>query len=430
MPYGIMNRIPYTLPDVIAPPGTRCIQITIPDNDQWETELFSLIAAEFGRWLMWERDVGKNGTKVAARWRVALKTWKHCDNSPSPISSSGVELPGMSDLVDVQVIDGKCTLVYRCCVGDPWIPAASMQDVLNATSSPGPTTNQPQPGGGTASNCVKMYANALLPIPLTVNTGDTILINSADGSWWDGGEFDFGPLWRVPNGDQFVGGLDVGFPRSGVSGDAVTAANHMSIVAVIGATPTYVALPIGTPGTVPSVAPNSQLFFMVNDDPTGIGNNQGDAQVCYTITNNKAAPWCKYYDFSLSGYGFTVVNGVWTPGIGYVAQFVSGADFAATIGLSFPSTTLTQIDMTYTKSNGAGSGDDGAAIYSDNPPSTILQFNAAVYGDHIHYVWNGSHTGTGFGLTNNSGSVAATSISINAVLIRGTGPVPPGGVVC
>jgi hypothetical protein len=338
---GRMRIPPREIPRNINPTGKRCITFEIPDDDEWEQIAWSTLYDQLALvWMNWKPTGDNTGSLLCQRWRHILRTWKHCDNTPSPIINTGVELPGMSDLVDVQMIDGKCTLVYRCCVGDPWIPAASMADVTNATTAPGPVNNQPSPGGGTASNCVKMYANALLPIPLTVNTGDTILINSASGSWWDGGEFGFGPLWRLPNGHQFVGGLDVGFTVI-TGSDPVVGANHMTIIAQIGATPTYVALPIGTPVTVPMVAANSQLFFQVND--SDISNNQGDCQVCYTITNNKTKRFTHTWNFSAAPgpwYAFPdgVSDAAWVLGQGFVVHNPPSGTGAGVLGVGMHNT--------------------------------------------------------------------------------------------
>lgn len=315
----------WTLPDVVNPPDSVCYVIHVPKNTYhigaFLGALYNLTSARF-----WQDDPGHTALDVAKVWQDIFDglVATDCAGKPVPIFGLGDEGDDMSALAEPYCRDdGSCGYHFRCDICGSWHDVATADDLLKATTSPGPTTTQPQPGGGTVQNCLKMYANALLPIPLFVNTGDTILINSASGSWWDGGEFDFGPLWREPNGNQFVGGLDVGFPKSGVSGDAVTAANHMSIVAVIGATPDYVALPIGTPVTVPSVGPNSQLFFMVNDDPTGIANNQGDCQVCYTITNNQAATFSHTFNFTTGSQGFipTFATGVdraaWAAGLGW-----------------------------------------------------------------------------------------------------------------
>jgi hypothetical protein len=273
MPYGLMNRIPYKLPANIAPPGTRCIQITIPDDDEWENDLFSLISAEFGRWLMWDRDVGKNGTKVAGRWRAALKTWKHCEKAKS--AGSGVELPGMSDLIDVSCgPDGKCRLGYRCEVcGD----FHYVQDANNPPSVT-PPTPQPDPGGCATFDMI-VHANAQYLSGVQVSTGDVITVTGLTGAWNDGGTL----TWWCPTGFEFaLGFCDGAIPAPVTGTDPLVASKHMILIAFDG-TNYYDAT---APFTINPGVTLQNLVFQAND--SALGNNSGDVlghvQVCKSMT--------------------------------------------------------------------------------------------------------------------------------------------------
>jgi hypothetical protein len=322
------NTLTYVLPDVIDPPDTICVTLRIPNN-KFHIMAFRGAVWDLCNWWNWEKDDAHNATKVAQVWRRVFRGMKF-DECPGPVAPGrdGMEIDDMTGLIEPYCDDqGNCRFHFRCDICGSWHDVATINDLKQITS-PGPVQNQPQPGGGTQQTCQTLWANAQLPIPSTVSTGDQITLNSAAGSWWDGGEFDFGPLWRLPNGNQYVGGLDVGFPR--VTGtDPAVAADHMTVIAVIGATPTYLALIEGTPVTVPSIAPGSQLFLQVND--SAIGNNQGSAQVCVTVKNNATPSWCHTFDFTSSPSGWVPVvfssdDAAWVTGAGWTVGTNSGQE--------------------------------------------------------------------------------------------------------
>ncbi len=423
----------WVLPDVVNPPDSVCYSVRVPNNKFYIAAflgcLYNLTSARF-----WSDDPAHTALQVAKVWQDIYDglAKSPCSNLPI-VRDEGMEIDDMAGLIEPYCDDqGNCKFHFRCDICGDWHDVATADDLTKATTSPGTTTTQPQPGGGTVQNCLKMYANALLPIPLTVNTGDTILIKSASGSWWDGGEFDFGPLWRLPSGNQVVGGLDVGFPKSGVSGDAVTAANHMSIVAVIGATPDYVALPIGTPVTVPSVAPNSQLFFMVNDDPTGIANNQGDCQVCYTVTNNKSMTWTRTLDFTVSPNGFTFIpfgggdQGVWNLGQGFQSTLnnVSGApDTSLIIHRTFGVATFTSANITCnTNQLPSGTGAGNAVLLRHSGVTTATVCLASLFNGTQTDSWSGSALVDEIVINPSSGNT--TLFTEIRMVLTGTGAPP------
>lgn len=274
MPYGIMNRIPYKLPSTTLPTGERCIQITIPDNDEWENQLYSLISAEFCRWLMWERDVGKNGTKVAARWRVALKTFKHCGTSAL---NSGISLGGfeMGELIDISCDSaGNCRFGYRCDV------CGDFHYVQNADSPPNVTPPTPQPApGACATFDMIVHANALYLSGVQVSTGDVITVTGLSGAWNDGGTL----TWYCPTGFVYAAGICDGFLPAPVTGtDPLVASKHMILIAFDG-TNYYNAT---APFTINPGVALQNLTFQAND--SALANNSGDVlahvEVCKSVT--------------------------------------------------------------------------------------------------------------------------------------------------
>ena len=367
MPYGLMNRIPYTLPDNIAPPGTRCIQITIPDDDQWENQLNSLIRAEFGRWLMWERDVGKNGTKVAGRWRIALKTWQHCDNTPSPVSD-GMEIDEMAGLIEPYCDDqGNCRFHFRCDICGDWHDVALTSDLI---ANPDATGNQPAPGGGNSTYCKKLQANASVLIPTPVSTGDTIQITSYDGAGADGSGH-----WYCGDGNTFFIAC-TGTGAAADSGDPVNTAAHMSFIVRLGSA-YYALLPYATPFTVPGGVVNVQPEIQIND--SDLTNNAGDYDICVEVTNNQTPSWCHTWDFTTSPAGWSsyydvahsVDYAVWTPGSGWTRNPPAVGDHDESIAICSPVLTgLTISTIKVVMSN--YSGDTAPQAYFDKATSVCV----------------------------------------------------------
>jgi len=193
--------------------------------------------------------------------------------------------------------DNPC-IIESSVDGTNWCPFIDLSLCQNFGSQPGPTP-PPTPGGGTQQTCSQLKANQTLLLPLLVNAGDTIQLNNASGAWWDGGSFDFGPLWQTPNGNQFIGGIEypVDFHSST---DPIPSAKHMTVIAGIGATPIYLALAVGVPVTVPAGVSNAQIWLQCNDDP--IDNNQGTIDFCVTVTNNQSGTTVNV-DYPVAGTG-------------------------------------------------------------------------------------------------------------------------------
>lgn len=175
-----------------------------------------------------------------------------------------------------------------------WVTIFDASKCANFGTNPGTGTSQPKPGGGTSKNCYTLNANSILNLGTPVNTGDVITLD-VSGSGWDGTESDFGPLWRCPDGEQFVAGACIGFAHTS-SGDPVPTANHMSTI--ISLNGTFYSIMPGVPFAVPSGVTNITPFIQVND--SNIADNQGSYNVCVTITNNATPTWSQSF---LNGQG-------------------------------------------------------------------------------------------------------------------------------
>ncbi len=422
MPFGIMNRIPRTLPPNKTPTGTRCIQITIPDDDEWERDLNSVIQRELATWLSWERDTGKNGTVVARQWKQALKTWRHCDESNQGIGGS---FNGEIDMFRRVCVDDVCYIEFECCPGE-WVRLAN-SDQLNKPPQPGGGTPQPQPGGGMQKYCNTLFAGGILYLPTTVSTGDVITLASSDGSGWDGTETDStgNPIFRCLDGSIFFSG-ECGGGSHVDGGDPVPSANHMTLVAKINGSYYYIS---GLGFTVPAGISNASVVLQVND--SNISDNQGSYSLCVNVTNNQATTWCRKYDFRIANYGMTTEDvGFWSPGVGWVGAFQNSVSQTVTTpGFNFPSTTLTSIELLYTKNTGSGANDE-TAIYGSFPSGAALANVSGVHGTGLTFTWTGSQVATGFAVSVNAGTTPGAQIEVIQVILSGIGAIPPGGVAC
>lgn len=167
--------------------------------------------------------------------------------------------------------------------GVDWCPFIDLSKCQNFGTQPGEGSPQPAPGGGTQQYCFKLSAAGRKLLPVTVSDGDTITLDNANGAGHDGSGVDGSGLWRLPNGDQFFGGIDVGFPRT-VETDPMPAVNHMKIIAGAGSTPDWFELTTGSPVTISGGLTQAQIWIQVND--SNLLDNEGDYDVCVTVSNS------------------------------------------------------------------------------------------------------------------------------------------------
>lgn len=412
----MQNRTKRILPPNKHPVGTRCIQIDIPDDDQWERDMYSEIY-QLALWMLWERDADKSGTVVAKQWRQALKTWRHCDGSRPVIWAGSVET-GMSIR---QNPDNPCE-IQSSEDGMTWCTFIDLSKCMNFGTQPGTANNQPKPGGGSQQYCYVLKGNQRLTIPLTVSTGDTVTLDSASGSACDPDEdpLHLPSVWRLQNGDQNFGGLDVGFPTT-KSGDPINTANHMKIIAVAGST--FFDLTLGTPSTVPGGVSNAQLWLQVNDDV--LTDNQGDFSVCVTVTNNANSQWTSVFDFTVNPYTalFSFIFGTWTPGTGYVGQPGTGQNSTVVLELPVPGRTIVSGALNYSSDGGDPST---SQAYINDGTKMVVRDNPIQSGSNIHIVGPSGTAGvTNLEIAIGDGTTG-TFVQVNGVTVVGQGDKPTG----
>jgi hypothetical protein len=268
------------LPSNTNPTGTRCIQIIIPDDDEWERDLYGEVW-RLTRWMLWERDLTKSGKPVADRWLKAISTWSHCDDSPTPPFHPGIE----EDEEMPITVDCDCNVFYNCPDGTQGqLPNMDqVQNMINqpgGPDSPGGGAPQPTPGGGCASYHGTLIGSQQWVVPTPVSTGDTIEASGFAGATNLTGD----PFWFGPNGLLYFAGQYQ--PKTGAvfAGNPVPAELTQGLVVKLQGN--YYSLIDGV-FTVPSGVNNEQPVILLNTDVPGdlSGSVNFDLKVC----NNGAA---------------------------------------------------------------------------------------------------------------------------------------------
>src|SRR5258706_892859 len=273
-----MQRAPLrALPPVKEPIGTVCIMIEVPDDPEWIRDLHSVILGNLGRWMMWKRDEDHWGTRIAARWRKSLATWRKV-----PCKSPGPEIHIYEDENPMPIrVDCECNVWVLCCDGTTekqlWT-SDQVKALIEGNSGPG--ADQPAPGGGCATYHMGLSNGGRRLVPTAVSEGDTITISNTIGDT-NGSSF---AKWFCLSGDQFWAGNCLPYPE--------TDAGALLPAVSVGVLVVYIA---GTyydgrsPITVPMGVSNVQPEFALNYDPTLpiSGDITFDVEVC----NNAPEDW-------------------------------------------------------------------------------------------------------------------------------------------
>lgn len=413
-------RAKWVLPDVIDPPDHICFTVKVPNN-RFHIAAFRGALIMLSSAIFWQDDPAHTAKKVALVWRPIIDDLMPGDcDCPSPASVGALE----DDMSFFRIVceQGKSYLEFQSCP-DEWVRLANVDQLTNGTQ-PGDGSPQPPAGGGTQQYCSKLLANGTLLIPTTVNTGDTITIDSATGAGNDAGSVS----WFCPDGSFFFAGACAG-GGAPASGDPVPSQKHMSLIIGIGST--FYGATIGTPFTVPSGIINGQAFIQVNDDD--LPDNSGSYNVCVTVKNNAAATWHQHFDFTLNDGGWqpVVSSGntlsVWQPGQGWNLVCSGGGTGCGNsqIVRLFPSANIVRI-VGVLSSDGSPDGGQNAAIgYNSNAGSlgtfyvsdpTVAQAPGGTL-DH-----SASITTTGIGL--GCDQLNATNLLWKSCDVYGTGVNP------
>jgi hypothetical protein len=380
--------------------------------------------------MLWERDIAKSGKPVADRWLAAMRTWTHCDGSPSNATHGMIE--------DFQMpirVDCDCNVWITCCDGTEKQLLTKDQVEALLLGQPGAGSSQPPPGGGCQVYHGEMQAAGRWLVPTVVSTGDTIAINNAVGAGTDG----IGVRWFCPDGVQFFAGVCVGSTTTD-GADPLPASPHMSLIIEIDGTFYFP----GSSFTVPGGISNEQIFVQLNDGD--LADNSGSYTFDVEVCNNQAAAWTLPQNLSLNPGGWNTdipttsgTQSTWNSGVGW-QQVDCDNTFGGAgrynwvyIKLTFDHpTTLTHMDITYDSVVGDLADGGGDRIYSivGGVPSVIAS-QASANGTNRTLVFNGSIPSCQgvyvllYGSDHSDGSCPPTgSATLKAANLSGVGVAP------
>lgn len=398
------------LPTNKNPTGTRCIQITIPDDDEWEQHLFSE-AYRLALWMLWARDPTKSGAPVAKRWREALATWAHCDGSPTPM---GVDL---GDDLKLRIKPGSDCIIQRMCdCDDEWSdwydPNNCIDDAIDNRTGQQTGGGQPEPG-----DCVTYHAtmpgNNMWLLPVSVNAGDTVTVSGATGASYDGGP----STWNCASGETYFAGACVEGTGGLQGGDPLAVKHNRLIAKLVSSLGTTYYDAYNQVITIPSGVVGGTLSFQTNDSV--LGDNAGTIQFTAIYCANGTAPSDAFHQCYLSGKGV----GDWTTPANLeghnagsydsgtdtiVSTAIGGGNEWANAHLALTAT-LTLLKATIAYDNDSGS--EGCDLLLNG--TTVQSITTPVGTGVIVLSWAGSQDITEIGLvTSAHGNIAIVGIEI------------------
>jgi hypothetical protein len=321
---NILRRQVFPIPANVAPTGLRCIQLKIPDDDE-HMAIFAGAIDLLCKWNSWQRDGTNNAALAASVWRAAIydnPMFEICDSNPENAGYAGA---GGGDEFMLRQNPTKPCLLETSVNGVDWCVWADLSKCLTPSGQPGEGTEPPAPGGGSQCYELRLQASGTRLLPLIVNAGDTINLETSGGAGTDGSIH-----WFCPDGSIFFAGFCGGGAAPDPS-DPLPTANHMAIIAQIAGT--YYDLTNGII-TVGGGVVNEQVFIQVNDST--LGDNSGEYTLSVCVTNNQASEFTHVFKFDVTQGGFVFNSnsgwspdqwGVWTPATGIVgtASFNAGA---------------------------------------------------------------------------------------------------------
>lgn len=408
---NLPSRQRFQIPDVLDPPNTVCLTMTVPDDPIHIANLLgALYGLAFGP--NYENDDAHSAARLVQVWRRYYSTIA-IDNCPLP---PDMFPPGEVDIMtslceNLRFQDGK---LQALCCGD-WVDIDGQPDGGFAPSNNVQNgTPQPQPGGGCQTYNGSLDADSKYYVPTVVNTGDVLTLSGAKGSTNDGAS----AVWRLYNGDQFFGGFDVGFPINSGS-DPLPSARHMAVLYYIAGT-YYDAT---TAFTVPGGVVNEQVVVVCNTDHPELaaGNLTFLVQVC----NNQAGSWVSVFDFTTNSYAslMSLAYGTWTPGLGYAGLPGTGQTSTAILEIPSAATNITGATLTYSAD---GHGAPGDVVYVHDSVDYITTHNPPDVGSNIVLAGSNGHSGsTNIEVAIGLGS-AGSACSFSRLILTGNGAKPAG----
>lgn len=367
---GLTARDRFQIPDVIDPPNTICLTMTVPDDP---IHIANLLGALYGLCFgpNYTSDNAHSATELVQVWRRYYSTIK-LDNCPvpgdTPLIDEYEDEMSLCEQLRFQngVLQAYCCGKWEDITGQP-------SQGIGGGGQPGAGSPQPAPGGGCQDYQGNMGGAAPWYLPTSVSTGDTIDVHDISGAFYDA----FNSRWFCPDGSEFfVTCIGISFTDSGSQMPTVSTGR---LIAKIGSVYYDVQ---GSTFTVPGGHTNDPVQFEMNT-PTPAGSG-GNVAFTVTVCNNQAGSWSHVFDFTTNPYTaffslptlsvFPGPLGIYTPGIGYTATVqteTGGTNFRGIYLRCLANANLTLISTDFDFTVGvytAGAGDSSFAyVYYPGP---------------------------------------------------------------
>jgi len=411
----------FQVPEVIDPPDTLCLTMTVPNEDTHIANLNGAILALCMARAYHDRP-GVRSVDIANVWRRYVQTMKFTDcagNEVFPISGEIDDI--MADVCSLlRYHKGRLQGWCECGGTFSWQDIGSDDNSAPTGSAGQPSGDQPQPGAG-GSQCYDLawdaHGKALLPT--TVNPGDQLTVTTASGA----GNGPYEAYWRCVDGKVYFAGACVGITATNGANLNPSLPNGMLVMLINGVYTTAVPGTVYTvPGTVP---PNSNVEFMANF-PAGSASGSYKMNVCRQ--NNAAASGCHHLDFRVSDYGFVDWSSAggaptWVPGTGWQHPGGGGNNLQIKF-IAASAFTVTRVQ--YQMNDDAGSPASSSGCEASFPLGTTYPGTAVLpcLSGTNTADGSGSVSGTTFGLDIEDGHATTLTIIEVNIFWQGIDPNP------
>lgn len=290
------TRVKWALPTVIDPPVRKCIQVYVPD-DPMHIAAFRGAMLNLASALAWDDDTAHTAREVALVWREIV---------------DGMVTWGCGDMSILFRQPSPCILEYSTDEGENWNVAGVFEDCAEGVaqdlidqmlddgslSAGGQQPPQPRPSTVICKTYnVRLDGDGFWFCPVPLYAGDSIEVKTAEGGWWDGGEFS----WRCPSGAIYGLGECSGDPEL-FTGDPASSVGHMRLIGFDGTNYRDMYLIKFTPtNTIPR--------FVLQANDSNINNNKGSinltVEVCTNAYQGDCASANRYLPYAQTDYCYT-----------------------------------------------------------------------------------------------------------------------------
>lgn len=293
-------RLP--IPELPLPSDTVCYKVILPNSPRI-LEAFEGSVQLLSRWVYWQASDDHAAIVAANVFKRLYEQLRagRCNDSPGGEIEDEMKLR-----IDP---DNDCIVqVWNDCDQD-W---CTFLDV--SACVPG-AAGQGNPGGTPGLNTTSCYdiliqGNSQWISPIPVQDGDTIVISSVGGGWFDGA------AWFCPNGLSYALGLCTGSPVFSGS-DPNPAIAHARLIGTLdGGSSWNDAYNLSYPVPPGQTATN---FILQMNDPS-LSDNGGSIHCRVCITHQAPVNWTQDFDFTLASGGWNPLSSAqaqWLVGVGW-----------------------------------------------------------------------------------------------------------------